>query len=83
MFPVVDTYMLASLPDRHRASVYTVYSASMMVVQAQGSLVGSGFAYDTVFAWFAGGLLVVLLGLIGLHLTGRIPAGRVPTPAGE
>jgi len=89
MFPVVDTYLLASLPDRHRASAYTAYSASMMVVQAQGSLavgglVGSGSAYDTVFAWFAGGLPVVLVGLVGLHITGHIPAGRVPgTPAGE
>jgi MFS family permease len=89
LFPVVDTYLLASLPDHHRASAYTVYSASMMVVQAQGSLavgrlVGGGLAYDTVFAWFAGGLVVVLVGLVGLHVTGRIPAGRVPgTPAGE
>jgi len=89
MFPVVDTYLLASLPDRHRASAYTAYSASMMVVQAQGSLavgslVGSGLAYDTVFAWFAGGLLVVLVGLVGLHAAGRLPAGRVPgAPAGE
>lgn len=89
LFPVVDTYLLASLPDRHRASAYTAYSASMMVVQAQGSLavgglVGSGLAYDTVFAWFAGGLLVVLAGLVGLHVTGHIPAGRVPgTPAAE
>jgi predicted MFS family arabinose efflux permease len=89
LFPVVDTYLLASLPDRHRASAYTAYSAVMMIVQAQGSLavgslVGSGLAYDTVFAWFAGGLLVVLLGLVGLHLAGRIPAGRVPgTPARE
>jgi len=89
LFPVVDTYLLASLPDRHRASAYTAYSASMMVLQAQGSLavgslVGSGLAYDTVFAAFAGGLVVVLAGLVGLHVTGRIPAGRVPgTPAGE
>jgi len=89
LFPVVDTYPLATLPDRHRASAYTAYSASMMVVQAQGSLavgglVGSGSAYDTVFAWFAGGLPVVLVGLVGLHITGHIPAGRVPgTPAGE
>ncbi len=61
----------------------------MMVLQAQGSLVvwtlvGGGLAYDTVFAVFAGGLVVVLVGLVGLHATGRIPAGRVPgTPAGE
>ena len=89
LFPVVDTYLLATLPDRHRASAYTAYSASMMVVQSQGSLavgslVGGGLAYDTVFAWFAGGLLVVLAALVGLHVAGRIPAGRVPgTPAGE
>ena len=89
LFPAVDTYLLASLPDRHRASAYTAFSASMMVVQSQGSLaVGSlveaGLAYDAVFAWFAGGLSVVLAGLLGLHATGHIPAGRVPgTPASE
>ena len=89
LFPVVDTYLLASLPDRHRASAYTVYSASMMFVGAQGSfvvgsLVEGGLGYDAVFAWFAGGLVVVLAGLVGLHVTGHIPAGRVPgTPAGE
>ena len=89
LFPVVDTYLLTSLPDHHRASAYTVYSASMMVVGAQGSLavgslVGRGIAYDTVFAWFAGGLAVVLAGLVGLHLVGYIPRGHVPgTPTGE
>ena len=89
MFPVVDTYLLTSLPDHHRASAYTFYSAAMMVAQAPGSLavgslVGRGLAYDAVFAWFAGGLAVVLVGLVGLHLTGHIPAGRVRgTPAGE
>ncbi|MEA5387703.1 MFS transporter [Haloarculaceae archaeon H-GB2-1] len=34
LFPAADTYLLASLPDRHRASAYAAYSASMMVIQA-------------------------------------------------
>ncbi|PSQ28153.1 MFS transporter, partial [Halobacteriales archaeon QS_9_68_17] len=34
LFPALDTYMLDTLPDRHRASAYAVFSASMMLVQA-------------------------------------------------
>ena len=93
LFPVADTYLLASLPDHHRASAYTAYSASMMIVQAGGSvtigeLVGSGLAFDTVFLGLAAVVGVVLAALVGLHATGRLPAGRVPgdaerSPAGE
>jgi MFS family permease len=84
MFPAVDTYLLASLPDHHRASAYTAYSATAMLVQAGGSaVVGSlsdaGVAFDTLFGGAATGLAVVFLGLAGLYVTGRLPAGRVPT----
>ncbi|ELZ27216.1 arabinose efflux permease [Halogeometricum pallidum JCM 14848] len=37
LFPALDTYLLDTLPDEHRASAYAVYSAGMMVVQASGS----------------------------------------------
>jgi predicted MFS family arabinose efflux permease len=86
LFPVADTYLLASLPDHHRASAYTAYSASMMIVQAGGSvtigeLVASGLAFDTVFLGLCVVVGAVLVALVALHVTGRLPAGRVPGEA--
>jgi hypothetical protein len=54
----------------------------MMVVQATGSsvvggLVGLGYSYEAVFQGFAGGLVVVLAGLLVLYLAGRLPAEAV------
>jgi len=82
LFPAVDTYMLGSLPDHHRASAYTVYSATMMLVQAGGSLalgtlLQRGLGFDQMLLTAAGGLAVVLVGLFGMHLAGRVPAGHV------
>ncbi|WP_434084175.1 MFS transporter [Halorarius litoreus] len=84
MFPAADTYLLASLPDHHRASAYTAYSAVAMLVQAGGSavvgwLADSGVAFDALFGVAGGALVVVFLCLVGLHATDRLPAGRVPT----
>lgn len=79
-YPAADTYLLSSLPDRHRASAYSGYSASMMVVQAMGSsvvggLVGAGYSFDAVFRGFALGLAVLLATMAGLHAAGRLPTG--------
>jgi hypothetical protein len=76
----MDTYLLASLPDRHRASAYAAYSGSMMVVQAMGStvvgtLVGRGLSYGTVFRGFSLGLGVVFLVLVVLYVGGGLPRG--------
>lgn len=84
LFPAMDTYLLDSLPDQHRASAYAVYSGAMMLVQAFGSsavgtLVEVGYGFDAVFGGFAAGLLVVLFVLTGLHLAGRLPTGTTPT----
>ncbi|MUW16023.1 MFS transporter, partial [Halorubrum sp. CBA1125] len=54
LFPVADTYLLASLPDESRASAYAVYSAGAMSAQAAGSwvvgeAVEAGAAFDAVF----------------------------------
>ena len=87
LFPAIDTYLLDSLPDENRASAYSLYSGSMMIVQATGSvvvgtLIDAGFAYDAVFRAFAGGLAVVLVVLVGLHALDRLPTeGRRPGPA--
>jgi predicted MFS family arabinose efflux permease len=69
LFPAMDTYLLDTLPDATRGSAYAVYSASMMIVQATGSSVvgtlrGAGFAYDAVFGAAAGGLVILLAGLV-------------------
>lgn len=80
LFPAVDTYLLGSLPDHHRASAYAAYSASMMVIQATGSsavggLVAMGVTYDAVFRMFALGLVGVLAMLVVFWMTGRLPEG--------
>jgi MFS family permease len=63
-FPAMDTFLLDSLPDDNRASAYAVYSGSMMLFQATGSvtvgtLVDAGMTYDAVFRSFAVVLVVV------------------------
>nr|WP_218644750.1 MFS transporter [Natronomonas gomsonensis] len=83
LFPASDTYLLASLPDHHRASAYALYSASMMVVQAMGSgsvgvVVASGVSYTVAFRAIAGVVGAVVVVLFGLYLAGRLPAGGVP-----
>lgn len=88
LFPAADTYLLASLPDHHRASAYALYSASMMVVQAMGSgtigvVVASGVSYTVAFRAIAGVVGAVVVVLFGLYLTGRLPAGGVPGDAVE
>ena len=80
LFPAVDTYLLGSLPDHHRASAYAVYSGTMMVVQATGSsvvgwLADADYSFDAVFAGLALLPLGVLLAMIGLYATGRLPSG--------
>jgi DHA1 family inner membrane transport protein len=86
IFPVVDTYLLASLPDHHRGSAYAVYSAVVMLVQSLGSgavgtAVTRGVSYTTAFRALAvvvGGVIVVLA---GLYVAGRLPAGGAPPDA--
>ena len=80
LFPAMDTYLLGSLPDRHRASAYAVYSGTMMLIQATGSwsvglLTDSGLSFTLVYRSFAAGLAVVLVGLVAAHLAGRLPTG--------
>ncbi|WP_135364373.1 MFS transporter [Halosimplex halophilum] len=80
LFPAMDTYLLGSLPDRHRASAYAAYSGTMMFVQAGGSyavgfLRDAQVAFDLIFRSFAGGLVVVLAALLVAHAMGRLPHG--------
>jgi predicted MFS family arabinose efflux permease len=80
LFPAVDAYMLSSLPDRHRASAYSLYSATMMFVQALGSgavgvAVDGGLAYAVVFRGLAAAVGAVVVVLVALYAAGRLPAG--------
>jgi predicted MFS family arabinose efflux permease len=83
LFPAVDAYMLSSLPDRHRASAYSVYSSTMMFVQALGSgavgtAVAGGVGYATVFRALAVAVLGIVVVLSGLYSAGWLPAGGRP-----
>jgi len=88
LFPAIDTYMLSSLPDRHRASAYSLFSSSMMLVQATGSgvvgtAVAGGLGYNVAFRGIALGVGAVVVCLLALYRADRLPAGGIPgeTPA--
>lgn len=81
LFPVLDTYMLDSLPDENRASAYSVYSGTMMIIQSTGSsvvgaLTEQGLTYTYIFRVFSAGLIIALLILMMLYLLGRLPSGE-------
>lgn len=83
LFPAIDTYMLASLPDRHRGSAYALFSATMMGVQALGSgTVGSavsrGMSYTTVFQVLVGVVGTLLFVMALLYRAGWLPTGGTP-----
>lgn len=80
LFPAIDTFLLDNLPDSDRASAYAGYSATMMIVQAFGSvavgtLVERGFAYDTIFQVSGGFLAAMVVALVVLYRAGRLPRG--------
>ncbi len=83
LIPATDTYLLGSLPDRHRGSAYALYSAAMMVMIALGSgtigsLVTTGISYTDAFrgvSLIVGGILI---GLIALFRHGSLPTGGRP-----
>lgn len=80
LFPAMDTYMLGSLPDENRASAYAIYSATMMLVGATGSVTlgtlrSAGFGFDLLFRAAAVGLLGILGVLLVLDRIGWLPAG--------
>ncbi|WP_394739518.1 MFS transporter [Natronococcus roseus] len=78
LFPAIDTYLLDTLPDSTRGSAYAVFSSTWMLMQALGSsavgsLVESGYAYDTVFASGAVVLGASVVVLVLVKRTGRLP----------
>lgn len=77
-FPVMDTYMLSTLPADHRASAYALYSGLFMGVSAGGpALVGTltetGLGYGPIFRGYAVGLATLVIAVGTLHVVGGTP----------
>jgi len=80
LFPAADAYILETLPDEHRASAYAGFSATMMLIQAPGSVavgafVQTGVGYDAVFVGYAALVAAIAVGMGALARGGRLPAG--------
>ncbi|WP_254543363.1 MFS transporter [Halomarina pelagica] len=83
LFPAVDTYILGSVPDEHRASTYAAFSGTVMLPQAIGSVAfgvvrTAGVGWDALARWSALGLLLAMGVLVGLYADGRLPSAGVP-----
>ncbi len=83
LFPAIDTYMLASLPDESRGSAYALFSGTMMPIQATGSvilgtLVGRGIGFHRSFLLFAAAILVALAVMVVLDVAGKLPTAGPP-----
>lgn len=79
--PILDTYLLASLPDEHRGSAYAIYSSVMMIVTALGSAVvggavSGGLAYSSAFRAIALVVAAIAMVMFALDLLGRLPSGE-------
>jgi DHA1 family inner membrane transport protein len=81
LFPVADAYMLETLPDASRASAYSGYSATMMLIQAGGSvavgtLAGAGVTYTGIFQGGATIVAAVAVAVAALARAGQLPTGE-------
>ena len=81
LFPAMDTYVLDSLPDAHRASAYAVFSAGIIFLSALGSVVvgallDAGLAYTTIFQGFGVAALGFAAVFAGIQVTVGFPTGR-------
>ena len=81
LFPVADAYLLDTFPDENRASAYSGYSATMMLMQAPGSvavglLAEAGLGYTAVFQGYAAVVAVVVVGMAVLARADRLPRGN-------
>ncbi|WP_120244449.1 MFS transporter [Halopiger aswanensis] len=78
LFPATDTFLLETLPDSSRGSAYAVFSSVWMLTQSLGSsalgvLLERDYGYDAVFGSAAICLIALVLVLVGLERTGRLP----------
>ena len=77
-FPVIDAYVLDTLPDENRASAYSVFSgASIFLMSTGSSAVGfvteAGAPYPVIFRAFAAILVAVVLLVGALYALDRLP----------
>ncbi|WP_245180858.1 MFS transporter [Haloarcula amylovorans] len=80
LFPVGDAYLLETFPDANRASAYAGFSATMMLIQAPGSVaVGvlsqSGLTYTSIFRGYTLFIAIITISMAGLAHAGRLPRG--------
>ncbi|EMA46462.1 MFS transporter [Halobiforma nitratireducens] len=78
LFPATDTFLLDTLPDATRGSAYAVFSSMWMLTQSLGSFVlglfiEGGYSYDGVFRIAAVCLAVLVVSLLLLERTDRLP----------
>jgi len=76
-YPAIDTFLLDTLPDHSRASAYSVFSSTAILIQALGSvvlgqLIEWGYSYDQTFALSAFLVLVVTSGFALVERTGHL-----------
>ncbi|NGM67689.1 MFS transporter [Natronolimnobius sp. AArcel1] len=81
LFPVADAYLLDTLPDENRASAYSGFSATMMLMQAPGSvavglLAQAGLGYTRVFQGYAIFVAIIVLVMGALANADRLPQGN-------
>ncbi|OVE85769.1 MFS transporter [Natronolimnobius baerhuensis] len=81
LFPVADAYLLDTLPDENRASAYSGFSATMMLMQAPGSvavglLAQAGLGYTRVFQGYAIFVALIVLVMGVLASADRLPQGN-------
>lgn len=77
-YPAVDTFLLDTLPDHSRASAYSVFSSTAMLIQALGpvvlgQLIEWGYTYNQTFALAAFLILLATGCFIFIGRTGRLP----------
>ncbi|SDR29126.1 MFS transporter [Natronobacterium texcoconense] len=78
LFPATDTFLLDTLPDSTRGSAYAVFSSMWMLTQSLGSyvlgvFVEAQYSYDMVFRTGAVFLVVLVVTLLILERTDRLP----------
>jgi MFS family permease len=79
LFPAIDAYVLGTLPNEHRGSAYSVFTGVSLLIEANGSatvgfLLDAGYPYEAIFHAGAVVMVGLLVGLLTLNATGRLPA---------
>ncbi len=79
LFPVVDTYLLSSLPDRHRASAYSLFSAITLSIEALGAVTVGALVTRGIGDTVAFRLIAVVVGVVIGVLSALQYLDRLPT----